>query len=90
MKRQISKRRIIASKIYDQQDLVPVNDWRMLSVGDELVMVSDDFDGRTEIPCTVADILDDCAVAVETSPNRPMELTIDDDTYDLFYYVALR
>ena len=76
------KRYIRASKVNR-----PIDDWKMLQVGQKLTMLCDEFDGHSETNCTVTEVCDDHAIAIEDCEvGRPQTLWIDDFNQDMFIY----
>lgn len=52
-------------------------------VGDKLIFIADEFDGYLEVRCTVTEVHEDYAIAIEDGVN-PMSLWIDNDTAEMF------
>lgn len=64
-----------------------VTDWTNLKVGDKLVMIADEFDGYSETECSVTEVHDDHAIAIEDCEiGRPQTLWIDNFNQDMFVY----
>lgn len=64
-----------------------VADWRLLKVGQQLTMICDEFDGHSKTPCTVTEVTEDHAIAVEDCEvGRPQTLWIDNFNQDMFVY----
>lgn len=67
-----------------------VTDWRELKVGDNLVMICDEFDGYSETPCSVIETFEDHAIAYEDCQvGRPQTLWIDNFNQDMFVYSSV-
>lgn len=78
-------KRMIKSSI--QHTNAQVKDWHDLELGQKLTMISDEFDGYSETPCTVTEVHDDHAIAVEDCEvGRPQTLWIDNFNQDMFVY----
>lgn len=70
------------------ENMMPVDNWSKLQVGDKLVWMIDDFDGSSETHCTVTEVHDDHAIAYEDNSSDSMSLWIDEYTQEDFYHCA--